>query len=169
MRTFIHIISSVCCGIAAALILISCSGMSQEERTICDYLNSKLKPATEKITDVEIISQDSVLSIIPIQWMYKDVTQGRGSEEKIKKLEDYFDEASDIRVYIRLGVKPDEDLIRKHEGNWRRIVRVKAKAGESTAENIEVIFNDDGTPMMLGREYDEKLQEWLPKIVGITY
>ena len=53
-----------------AIVMVGC--MSPEERKIKNWLNSKLTSAAEKVKSIEIASEDSVLSLVPLDWMYND-------------------------------------------------------------------------------------------------
>lgn len=156
--------------IAAIAIIILASCMGKEERTICDYLNSKLTAAAEKVTDVEIISQDSVLSIVPIQWTYTDFLRTR-NDSILVQLSECFSDAVNARNYVLAGTKKPAELLSKYPHEWRRIVKVSAKGDNGRIrDNIEVIFdNDNITPMSLGREYDQELSMWDLKINALKY
>lgn len=147
----------------ALLILASC--MNQEERTIRDYINSKLGPTAQKASDVEILSQDSVLSLIPLEWMYNDCLRG-ANDSVYFKLAEYKYHATLARQSSLFGQKKTKELVAQHPHDWRRIVRVKVTAEDGhVSDNIEVIFdNDNTTPYMIGNEYDMDLQMWQYKI-----
>lgn len=147
-----------------SVLLIGC--MSPEERRIKDYLNSKLTSEAQKASDVEIISEDSVLSLIPIQWMYNDCLKDASNSDVFFKLSQYYYETLYVRSLMTTGQKKTKELIAKHANYWRRIVKVKVKAQDGhLSDNIEVIFDKDNTtPMMVGREYDTDLHLWEVKI-----
>lgn len=150
-----------------SILLIGC--MSPEERRIKDYLNNKLKSEAQKASDVEIISEDSVLSLIPIQWMYNECLKDASNSDVFFKLCQYFYEVSYVRSLMTTGEKKTKELISKHSDDWRRIVNVKVKAQDGhISDNIEVIFDiDNTTPMMVGHEYDTDLNLWRYKIESL--
>ena len=150
----------------ATIILASC--MSQEERTIRDYLNSKLT-AAGKVTDVEVISEDSVLSFSPLYIMQTEYLRTL-QDSVLRNMDAYILEAQAARNNAMAGAIIDTTTITHGQYNWRRIVKVKAKGDDGrTRDNIEVIFDVDGTPMSLGREYDEDLMTWYTKVEELRH
>lgn len=152
----------------ALLILSACMG--QDERTILDYLNSKLTPAAGKVTDVEIISEDSVLSFSPLLTMQTEY-QRTLQDSVLAKMDAYLLEAQAARNNAMAGAKIDTTTITQGKWNWRRIVKVKATGDDGrTRDNIEVVFDNDRiTPMSLGREYDEDLMGWYNKVEQLRH
>ena len=143
-------------------ILTGC--MSSEERAIKNFINSKLSGNADKVTDVEILGTDSVLSLMPLGLMYNGCLAGNSNSRV--EIAEYFADVVNIRTNMRLGKEPEKDSISFPE--WRRIVKVKATAGGKTNSDIEVIFDNDGiTPYMLGRDYDEDLNMWDLKIQSL--
>ena len=148
----------------ATIILASC--MNQEERTIRDYINSKLTATADKAADVEILSVDSVLSFIPLIMDYNYSLRTR-NDSVINAMQDYFLEALQVREDLQLGKSPEKS---KHQGEWRRCAKVKVTSDNgSVHDRIEVIFDVDGTPMMTGNEYDLDLSMWEYKINALNY
>lgn len=164
MRTFIHLISSVCCGIAAALILISCSGMSQEENEIKNYLNGKLSARAAKAEKVEIISQDTVLSLLPMDGMYNRC-RVNDDIENLTELNVYFLAALEIRDAQQMETQKNAELLAKYKKYLRRIMLVKVTAEDGhVTDGVEVIYDAAGKPQTVGTEYDFDLEMWDRKI-----
>ena len=153
--------------ILATLTLMGC--MSEEERTIKDYLNSKLTDRAVKANKVEIISEDTVLSLAPMQIMYNDCLKDPGNSEKITKLNKYYFDALDIRYATQTGQKKDTSILARHEHFLRRIVKVKVTAEDGhVSDQIEVIFdNDNKTPYTVGNEYNIDLNMWDLKVSSV--
>ena len=151
--------------IIAAFTLMGC--MSKEERRVKDFLNSKLKDTTSKVTDVEIVGEDSVLTLSEIPFIYNEcLMYPDGKDSVFIKLNEYYYQADVARAYSRLQQEKDTSFIKPHPYDWRRLVKVKAKGDDGrTLEDIEVIYdNDRVTPIMLGSEYDTELKMWEVKI-----
>ena len=158
----------------ALLILSACSNSSNsgtqifgpsEEDIIRDYINSKLTATAQKASDVEILSEDSVLSFTPLQIMQAEYLRTR-QDSVLFKLAEYRYHATLARQSSLFGQKKTKELVDQHKGHWRRIVRVKVTAEDGhVSDNIEVIFDTDNiTPFMTGNEYDMDLQMWQYKI-----
>ena len=143
-----------------AIIVAGC--INPEEQRIKDYLNGKLINPADKITDVEIIGEDSVLSFVPMQSMITDCELGIGDTDSIYgQLGAYFYHASLARSLCLSDDKKHKSLTSLHPGHWLRICKIRAKTNNKSADNIEVIFDTDKiTPIKLGREYDEDLRMW---------
>lgn len=169
--------------ILAALILIACNGKptapSQESAnvtiapaedlgTVKDFLNAKFPG--KNITDVEVIRRDSVLSFSPMTIMYpecmKNKADGTFPGKAFDKLSDYFYHLVVVRTAMRTETPRQEDLTGQHQGDWRRLLNVKAKHEDgSVTDGVEVILDSDGkTPYMTGQDYDLKVSEWDSKI-----
>lgn len=150
--------------IIAALTLMGC--MSQDERAIKDYLNSKLTAQASKADKVKIISEDTVLSLVPMDMMYNECLRDPGNHEKITKLNRYFLDAIEIRYAVQQGKEKDPAILKNHEFELRRIAKVEVTAEDGhISDNIEVIFDvDNKTPYMVGNEYNIDLNLWEGKV-----
>jgi hypothetical protein len=152
----------------ALLILSACMG--QDERTILDYLNSKLTPAAGKVTHVEIISEDSVLSFSPLYIMQNEYLRTL-QDSVLSNMHAYLKQATAARNNAMAGAIIDTTTITHGQYNWRRILKIKATGDDGrTRDNIEVVFDNDRiTPMSLGREYDEDLMGWYNKVEQLRH
>jgi len=168
--------------IIAAFTLMGCTSKSKHPETegttsivivdeispIKDFLNTKLKG--KKVTDVEIVSRDSVLSFAPMTVMYtecaKNKAEGTFPGDALAKLSDYFYHVTVVRTAMRLQSERTEDLTGQHQGDWRRLLNVKATLDDGSVMNdVEVIFDNDGvTPYMTGQDYDFEVSAWDLKI-----
>lgn len=139
-----------------------------DDEVIVDFLNKKM-PNAQKVSDVEVISEDSVLSFSLMITMEihcaKLRAEGKNPDKTIMELNDYFYDVVVVRTAMRTNTPRQEDLTEKHHGDWRRLLNVKAKREDGSTDNFEVIFDSDGkTPYMTGQDYDLKVSEWDSKI-----
>lgn len=142
-----------------AIIMVSC--VSPEERKIKNWLNSKLTSAAEKVKSVEIASEDSVLSLVPLDWMYNDCVRRQPllyGDSAYFVYGQYLYHTKLARSQVLDGVKKDVSLISAHPTDWRKLYRLKVTGEDGTiSDNVEVILDVDGSPMLTGREYDTDL------------
>ena len=121
--------------ILAAIIASGC--MNREERRITDFLNYKLKDSAPKITNVEIIGEDSVLTLADgMQTLYNEcMMYPEGKDSAFIKLNEYYYQASVARACSKANMEKDTSFIKPHPYDWRRIVKVKAKGEDGTVLN----------------------------------
>lgn len=136
--------------------MIGCS--SPEEQKIKNWLNGKLTSSSEKIKSLEIVGKDSVLSIVPLDWMYRDCLRRQPilyGDSAYFEYGQYLYHAKLARSQVIDGIKKDTALISAHPDEWRKLYRIEAKGENGTImDNIEVVLDVDGSPMLTGREYD---------------
>lgn len=142
-----------------AVLVVGCA--SPEERKIKDWLNGKLTSSAEKIKSVEIVGEDSVLSLIPFGFYYRDCLNAQpipATDSLYFKYGEYLYHAKLARSQVLDGVKKDPSLITAHPYEWRKLYRLNVTGENGTISNdIEVILDVDGSPMLTGREYDTDL------------
>jgi hypothetical protein len=168
--------------ILASLVLIACNGKpaapsqktatvtiapAEDLGTVKYFLNTKFPG--KNITDVEVIRRDSVLSFSPMTIMYpecmKNKAEGTFPGKAFDKLSDYFYHLVAVRTSMRTETPRQEDLTGQHQGDWRRIITVKATHADGTVDNIEVVFDsDNATPYLTGQDYDREVSSWDLKI-----
>ncbi len=168
--------------IIAVLVLIACNGKSappssepanitaspaEDINTVKDFLNAKFPG--KNITEVEVIRRDSVLSFSPMTIMYpeclKNQAEGTFPGKAFDKLTDYFYHLVVVRTAMRTETPRQEDITDQHQGDWRRIIAVKATRADGTIDNIEVVYDSDNiTPYLTGQDYDRQVSEWDLKI-----
>jgi hypothetical protein len=151
---------------AAVVLLAGC--MSPEERKIADYINGRVKDRGEHVSSVEIIRTDSLLSFTPLQIMYNEclrkMSTGEDCSETAAKMGVYYYHMMVARSSVLDG---KWQKIEGHDGEWRRVDKVKIKYDGIERDDYEVVYDVDGTIMMMGREYDDKLNEWQYKVQSI--
>jgi hypothetical protein len=152
--------------IIIALALFGCTKMSKEEKRIADFLNSKLKDIPAEVSKVEIIGEDSVLSLTPMKDMHFECELHPDVDSVFLKLNEYFYKTTTAREYVQMGQPKDQDLSSKYPYYWRRILKVKTTGDDIVNNNdMEVIFdNYNSDQMMTGAEYDTELSLWETKI-----
>ena len=146
--------------ILATLALMGC--MNKEERTICDYLNSKLSSSATKAKKVEILSVDSVLSFAPLTIMYNEYLRDPADGDVAYKAAVYLYHAQLVRTINLTKQSKTKELIQEHEFDWRKLVKTKVTAEDGhVIDNVEIIYDNDGiTPIKTGTEYDQDLEMW---------
>lgn len=153
-----------------AIIMVSC--MSPEERKIKNWLNSKLTSVAEKVKSLEIVSEDSVLSIVPLDWMYNECLRHQPllyGDSTYFEYGQYLYHAKLARSQVLDGVKKDASLISSHPTDWRKLYRLKVTGEDGTiSNNVEVILDVDGSPILTGREYDTDLSLHSTKFNSIS-
>lgn len=142
-----------------AIIMVGCA--SSEERKIKDWLNCKLTTSAEKIKSLEIVGEDSVLSLVPLGFYYNDCLRRQPilyGDSAYFEYGQYLYHAKLARSQVIDGIKKDTALISAHLDEWRKLYKIEAKGENGTlSTDIEVILDVDGSPMLTGREYDEEL------------
>lgn len=153
--------------IIAAFTLMGC--MSQEERTIRDYLNGKLTDRAVKADKVEIIGEDTVLSLVTMDILYNDCLINPDDRDKVTELNKYYFDALEIRYAVQMGQKKDPAILAKHEFDLRRLAKVKVTGEDGhVSDNIEIIFDvDNKTPYTVGNEYNIDLNMWEYKVRSV--
>lgn len=153
-----------------AIILTSCS--SPEERKVREWLNGKLTTSAEKIKSLEIVDEDSVLSLTPLEMMYNYCLSHQpiqASDTTYFEYGHYLYHAKLARSFTLDGKEKPIELLNAHEFEWRKLYLIKAKGESGTlSTNIEVILDVDGTPMLTGREYDIDLSLHSSKFYSIN-
>lgn len=146
------------------IILTGCMG--QDEKSIKDFLNSKLTAQASKADKVKILNEDTILSLAPMDVMYNECLKDPGNHEKITKLNRYFLDAVEIRFAVQQGNEKNQAILKNHEFELRRIAKVEVTAEDGhISDNIEVIFDvDNKTPYMVGNEYNIDLNLWEVKV-----
>ena len=137
-----------------------CSCESKEERFIKTYLEDKLG---QKIDKLEIINEDSVLSFVPLGFYEIECTKKLSAGESIDSIynvmSDYISEASRSHDHAKLG----DHIAKDPNKEWRKIVRLHVEFGGEISDDVEVIYDVDGSIMKTGKEYDNELMDWLNK------
>lgn len=142
-----------------AAIMVCCA--SPEKRKIKDWLNGKLTTSAEKIKSLEIVGEDSVLSLSPLDFYYRDCLRRQPilyGDSAYFEYGQYLYHAKLARSQVLDGIKKDKSLISAHPDEWRKLYRLKVTGEDGTiSDNVEVILDVDGSPMLTGREYDTDL------------
>ena len=142
-----------------SFLMASCA--SPEERKVQDWLNGKMTASAEKIKSVKIVSEDSVLSLVPMDMMYNDCLRQQpilNTDSSYFVYGQYLYHAQYARSLVIEGKKKNADFIKAYELEWRKLYRLEVEGENGTNINdIEVILDVDGSPMLTGREYDTDL------------
>lgn len=153
-----------------AAIMVGCA--SPEERKIKDWLNGKLTTSAEKIKSLEIVGEDSVLSLSPLDFYYRDCLRRQPilyGDSAYFEYGQYLYHAKLARSQVLDGIKKDKSLISAHPDEWRKLYRIEAKSENGTImDNIEVVLDIDGSPMLTGREYDTDISIHSTKFYSIS-
>lgn len=153
-----------------AIIMIGCA--SPEERKIKDWLNGKLITSAEKIKSLEIVGEDSVLSLVPLGFYYNDCLRRQPilyGDSAYFEYGHYLYHVKLARSQVIDGIKKDTSLISAHQDEWRKLYRIEAKGENGTImDNIEVVLDVDGSPMLTGREYDTDISLHSTKFYSIS-
>ena len=151
------------------VMMVSC--MSSEERKVKNWLNGKLSSSAEKIKSLKIVSEDSVLSLVPLEWMYNDCLRHQpmmATDSSLIKYAEYFNDAASARNHVIYKLNKPADLIKKHHTEWRKIYRTEVEGERGTIrDNVEVVLDVDGSPMLTGNEYDYDLSLHSTKLESI--
>lgn len=153
-----------------AILMIGCA--SPEERKIKEWLNGKLSSSAEKIKTLEIVGEDSVLSLVPLGFYYNDCLRRQPilyGDSTYFEYGQYLYHAKLARSQVLDGVKKDASLISAHPHDWRKIYRLNVTGEDGNLmDNIEVILDVDESPMLTGREYDTDLSLHSTKFNSIS-